>query len=81
MLVFTAKPVPALLAGRRGGEEEKEEEKEEEEEEEEGAVFDKPDSQTQTHAQRESYCLDPGGFSIQQCVCKCHLVFCPNMLF
>ncbi len=57
-----------------------EEEKEEEEEEEVGAVFDKPDSRTQTHAQRESYCLDCGGFSIQRCVCKCHLIFCPNTL-
>lgn len=49
----------------RDGEEEEDDDKEEEEEEE-GAVFDKSDSQTQTHAQRESYCLDPGGFSIQQ---------------
>uniref|UniRef100_A0A672YCD0 EVA1 domain-containing protein n=1 Tax=Sphaeramia orbicularis TaxID=375764 RepID=A0A672YCD0_9TELE len=33
-----------------------------------GGVFDKTDSSTQTHVHSETYCLDPGGFSIQQCV-------------
>ena len=48
-------------------EEDEDEEEEEEEEEEEGAVFDKPDNCTQTHAQKRK--LPPGrGFHSAMCV-------------